>query len=202
MKRWVMSWLVGLILCGASIEAGAVSMVVDVDPSTAGVQNTRMILAGELFDVDVVVEGLTVLPLQGFNFSLMFDGAILNALDVIDGGFLTAPVLTTTKVLGGMTVEFNEITLGLGTAIGAGTLATINFEALGAGLSSLTLSNVGLTGITPFFSFPPIPVDQVSNGDVDVSAGPVVPEPGTLLLLTTGLGGIWLGRRILGMKKG
>ena len=48
MKRWMLSCVVGLFLCGASIEAGAVSIGVDFDLGTAGFQSQGTVALGEI----------------------------------------------------------------------------------------------------------------------------------------------------------
>ena len=77
---------------------------------------------------------------------------------------------------------------------GSGILANIEFEALAAGVSPLTLSNVFLNLLDSGFS--------VTNGSVCVNGGTntcgggnQMPVPGTLTLLALGFGVLGLRRR-------
>ncbi len=188
--------VLSILLIGS--QAAATSISVDADPGAAGIQNTVTVMPGSSFMVDIVVDIMAPATLNAFQFDLNFDGGLLTPTNVVDGGFLLAPVFAVPSILGAMSVQFAEATLIPVGASGMGTLATITFDALGSGMSPLTLSNV-------IFSAPfgmPLAIDQQNNGSVNIAQGnpPPIPEPATLLLFGTGLAGLAFWRYRKGVK--
>lgn len=179
MSRMLTAALVAVsALLFVSAAAQALPIVsVDADPNTAGIQSTINIQNGDSFDVDIVISGVDAAsPLNGFEFDLFFDPVRLAATGVVDGGFLSAPVISIQNVIGAMSVEFAEVSLGAIGASGSGTLATISFVAQGAGDSLLDLQNVLLSA--PFGV-------QIAGAVNDGSVG-VVPEPTGAMLFAVG----------------
>ena len=149
--------------------------IVSIDPASTTV------VVGSSFTVDVVIEDVVAPGLNAFELDVMFDPLILDPTSVVSGGFLLAPVFTVQMVLGVLEVEFAEVTLLPSGAIGGGVLASITFDAIDVGTSLLTLNDVILS--EPFgVEITPV---TLANGSVTVT-----PEPGTLLLLGSGLAGL------------
>jgi len=140
---------------------------------------------GDSFVVEIRISDVDALsPLNGFEFDLGFDGSLLAATSVTDGGFLLSPLLVIQNTIGAVSIEFSELTLLAAGASGDGTLATIGFDAILPGVSSLDLSNVVLSA--PFGV--ELGLDAVVDGSVSVR-DPVgaVPEPSGILLSAIGL---------------
>ncbi len=186
LNRWAnKALLLGVVLLvGALMLAGpshAVAIVsVDMDPSSPGVQSTRTVQQGDMFDVDIFIEGVT--NLSAFEFDLSFNGSVLTANDVVDGGFLADPVFVVEKVIGASAIMFAESTLGLNTASGDGALATASFTADAAGMTTLDLSNVALSA--PFGVS--IEVGSVDDGELTVESSSELSAPPALTFLLFG----------------
>lgn len=173
----VLAVLAGLI---ASVSASAIPVVsVDADPATSGIQAFAAVPGGVAFDIDVVVTGVEAsAPLNAFEFDLMFNSLILDALSVADGGFLLDPVFILQEEVGMVSVEFAEATLAPVGASGDGVLAKITFDPISLGTSDLDLENVLLS--EPFGI--PIPAGTPEDGEILVT-----PEPSTASLVGLGV---------------
>ncbi len=169
----------------------AVSIAVDVDPSTPGIQSSNLfpVFVNDTVTVDIVASDIVPgAPLNAFEFDLDFGAAVLTATNVGDGGFLLAPVLGIENDVVAPDVNFAEATLLPTGAVGTGVLASVTFNAVGVGVSQLELNEV-------IFSAPfgvPIHIDAINDGSLTVTqdGGPPIPEPGTILLFGTGLAGL------------
>lgn len=175
------------------ILANAVSLSVDLDPGTPGVQSTRNVAPGANFDVDILISD--VANLNVYEFDLDF-GSILQATGVTSGGFLPAPLFLPPEVIeadiAAPDVNFTETVIGPGGATGSGRLATIGFFASTTGVTTLTLNDVVL--LAPFAG--PIPQPSLNNATVTISAPTgTVPEPESFLLFAAGLLGVLIRRR-------
>jgi hypothetical protein len=155
---------------------------------TVSLSNPAVVDDGTSFSVDIMISGVIAgSPLNAFEFDLVFDGSILTATSVVSGGFLVAPSFVVQATVGAVSIGFTEVTLLPTGAIGAGTLATVNFDAILPGVSVLDLQNVILA--EPFgFEIDP---EAVLDGSVTVvAAGPrptaAIPEPSGLLLSAIG----------------
>ncbi len=148
------------------------------------VSNPATVNAGSSFSVDILISDVDAgSPLNGFEFDLAFDGILLTATSVTDGGFLLAPLLVVQNSIGAVSIEFTEVSLLPTGASGAGTLATIAFDAILPGVSALDLSNVVLSA--PFGVG--IDIAAVVDGSVTVlDPVGVVPEPSGVLLSAIG----------------
>jgi hypothetical protein len=179
-----------LALAGLPRPAAAAALLaVDVDPGTPGVQGSLALAPGESFGVDILISGLdAATSLHGFEFDLDFAPSVLSATSVVDGGFLLAPVFAIETDLAAPDVNFAEVTLGAGGAVGSGVLARLVFQTLGEGTSALTLGDVILSHVVRPGVVEAIPIEGITNASVRVEAagGAVVPEPTGALLFSVG----------------
>ena len=157
-------------LLGRSTQA---SPILSIQPSTLTVA------PGQSFALDVDISD--VADLYAFQFDLGFDPTVLSGISVSEGAFLPSGGTTffiagTIDNVGG-TIAFNADSLigAIPGVTGSGTLATVEFSALGGGSSQVDISNVTLLDL----NLDTIAADTV-GGVVNVSA---VPEPGTMSLL-------------------
>ena len=142
---------------------------------------------GDAFAVDVNISGVN--DLGAFQLDLLFDPAIVQLNNVNEGAFLPSggPTFFIPGFIDnvGGSATFNaDALLGVPGVSGSGVLLEFDFQALAAGTSSLSLSNVILQDSVGNF------IDSgLANGSVTVESeggggGPVTtPEPGTLHLL-------------------
>jgi len=154
--------------------------VVSIQPSTDSVS------LGNSFTLDVDIAGVT--DLYDWQFDVDFNPAVLSVTGITEGSFLSGGGTTfflpgTIDNVGG-SITFNADTL-LGPppgVNGSGTLATLDFTAIGNGSSPITLANVILqdsNGDNIDFT--------TDNGTVNVGGTTAAPEPSSLLLLGSGL---------------
>jgi general secretion pathway protein D len=138
-----------------------------------------------MFAVDVNVANVS--DLFAFGFDIGFTPGTLSAVSVTEGSFL--PGGGSTFFLPGTidntlgTISFNADTLigSIPGVSGNGTLAILDFTALSAGTSPISILNASLLDST----LSPISFTSL-NGGANVGAQ-AVPEPSTLILLGSGL---------------
>jgi hypothetical protein len=178
LKRWL--WLVPLLvlLCSDRALADAILSVQAIPANPA---------AGSSFAVDVKISGAT--DVYGFQFDLLFNPGILAGTGVAEGTFLSAggPTFfsagTIDNVGGSVSSTFDSLVSFVPGVNGNGTLAVLNFNALAAGTSALSLANVLLVDSFGL----PITGFSTSPGSVTIGGRTAVPEPSSLLLLGAGL---------------
>ena len=154
---------------------------------------------GDTFTIPISITD--AVNLTSFQFDLDFDASILQ---VTATGVTESPFFTqgdATVFVPGFVDNTNGQILGVSDALilqapvnGSGDLAFVEFMAIAAGISPLTLSNVFLNLSNSGF--------DVTNGEVCVNSPtaptcPVqAPEPGTVALLAMGLAAVtWRRRR-------
>lgn len=171
-----------LIVAFATVFAvGGSSLVLHADTLSVG---SASVSVGNTFVVPVEVSSAS--DLYAFQFDVSFDANVLQLESVTEGSFL--PTAGPTFFIPGTidntagTAAFNADTLigAVPGAAGDGTLATLDFQAVSNGASTVTLSNIILLDSNlNDISF------TSSGGDMVV--GSAVPEPRTDWLVTFGL---------------
>lgn len=188
MSKW--KHVVAAVLLGASTQAWA-APILTIDTGAAAQAGTTVTYHIEIADIA---------DLYGYQFSLNYDARYLRALSVTDGGFLGAAGTSTFGVLGtGDTPGLIDFVYGglygmVPGISGSGLLASISFEAIGAGSSELSFFDVLFLDS----ELADIAVDAQSATGVVIAepGGPVdVPEPASYLLFGAGLAGAAALRR-------
>jgi len=150
---------------------------------------TPTVTAGQTFSLDVDIAA--VADLYAFQFDIGFDPALLSAVSISEGPFLPSGGATiffpgTIDNFAG-TIAFNADSLvgAIPGVTGNGTLLTIDFVALAAGISSIDISNEVFLDS----SFNAIAVDNAG-------ATITIPAPSTLALFAAILPlGTWIRRQ-------
>jgi len=155
--------------------------------------------------VDLKIAGLgDFMPpsLGGFLVTVTFDDSILAFDSVLYGAFLGDPSnpaetdIVTTVIVGSKSVSFDEVSLLFDFELdalqpGSFSLATLRFRGIRSGTSTVGYDVIDLS-------------DAVGSTMVDLTfesaSIQVVPEPGTVLLLSSGLVGLMLWQRKVRIK--
>jgi hypothetical protein len=187
MSKW--KHFIAAVLLGASTQAWAAPILSFSTGPAAQV--------GSTVTYNIAIDDIA--DLYSYQFSINYDARYLRALNVTEGAFLGTAGSTVSGVLG-MDTGLIDFVYGslLGPtpgASGSGLLASITFEAIGAGTSALSFADV-------------IFLDSVGDDIAGLTAlsgqgvvlaepgGPVdVPEPASVLLFGAGLAGAAALRR-------
>jgi hypothetical protein len=171
------------LLVGALIMiAPALCTTLDVSPASTNTNLSQTVS----FDIDVS----DISDLYSWQFDFGFDPTVLSAVSITEGPFLPSGGSTffipgTIDNTGGSIKFIADTLIGSVPGVnGSGTLATIQFDTIGAGVSSLTLANITLldSNLTD--------LDFASmNGSITVKGSTAaVPEPNSLIFTAVGLG--------------
>jgi hypothetical protein len=159
----------------------ATTISIEPTPSTFSV--------GDTFSLNIVVTD--VIDLYGFQFDIEFSPSILSATGITEGAFLLSGGSTLfipgaiDNVLGTISFTGDTLLSAPPGVDGSGILASVTFQALVAGTSLVSPSNVVLLDT----NLADIPF-STQNGTVDV------PTPETLLLLLAGWVSLWFTQRV------
>lgn len=187
MSKW--KHFIAAVLLGASTQAWAAPILSFSTGPAAQV--------GSTVTYNIAIDDIT--DLYSYQFSINYDARYLRALNVTEGAFLGTAGSTVSGVLG-MDTGLIDFVYGslLGPtpgASGSGLLASITFEAIGAGTSALSFADVifldsvgdDIAGLTALSGQGVVLADP--GGPVDV------PEPASVLLFGAGLAGAAALRR-------
>lgn len=142
------------------------------------------VVEGGAFSVDVVIGGVT--NLFAYQFDVAFDPTMLQAVAVSEGAFLSlgGPTFfipgTIDNINGAVWASAGSIQGTSGGASGSGVIATITFNAVMPGVSSIVAFNTLLLD-PDFFT-----IDFTTTAGVVEVVG--VPEPASLVLVLFGVG--------------
>ena len=164
----------GALVMGAAHADPVISL--NVSPNPAAVGNTVL--------VNVNISG--AVDVYGYQFSLLFNPAVLQATSSTEGSFLPSGG-STFFVAGTVNNTLGAVNFTVGTLLGLlpgvtgnGTLATLSFNA-----ASLGTSTLGFRDVVLFNSELVDLTAQLQGGVVTV-----VPEPSTWLMFGLGLAGV------------
>lgn len=184
----------GLLLAATSASQAAPILSVDMDPTIAGLQSTRTVVQGDMFDVDIIIDGVeAAAPLNAFQLTLSGDMSLISANSVVLGSFLLAPSITVINSVVGASATIGGATLLPAGATGDGILATVSFTADAIGITSLELSSVTLSA--PFGV--PIGVEGLVSGRLTIESDPSLlsAPPALSVILLGGLATLVGARR-------
>lgn len=165
-----------LMLAASGAEATSIS----IQPTT------QTINAGQSFSLAVDIANVT--DLFAFQLDLTFNPHVLSGVGLSEGAFLASGGTTffipgTIDNVNG-TIAFNADSL-IGTipgVTGSGTLLNVQFQGIGSGTSGIGVTNVSLLDS----AFSTI-TTTTANGSVTVQGTTPVPEPSSIVLISTGL---------------
>lgn len=173
-------------IVAAVILFNALGAWADSIPTVSIQPQTTTVFGGNTFTLDVNISNVS--DLFAFQFDLGFNPSILSAVSIMEGSFLPGGGTTffipgAIDNVGGTIAATADSLIGLipgGT--GSGTLAEVEFKALGSGTNGISLSNAQLLDS----SLSPIPF-ETAPGSVDVTGVAAVPEPSAVLLVGAAL---------------
>ena len=191
-KLIVFNILVGIFCFMWTTPALAISIGIDPGSQTVSVGNS--------LSVDVVISGLEAGGLDeivsAFDLDVTYDSTILFASGVTFGAYLGDPslfeALTDFDLSTAGVIDLAELSLLDDATLAAlqpdtFTLVTLYFDAIGYGTSPLGFVFDDFNDVKGL-NAQVLSLD-INSGRVDV-AGVAVPEPGTILLLSAGIGGL------------
>ena len=182
-NRWFGQTMLALIALVAGPGPALATPILSVSPSS------QSVLLGDSFSLDINIGGVT--DLYGFNFDLSFGPTPLrlNAVSMTEGAFLPTGGTTAffpgtiDNVAGQILAITDSLIAAIPEVSGSGRLARVNFMAVALGTADISISNILLLDS----NLDLITFDAPRGGTVTVTA---VPEPGSLLLLTSGAIGL------------
>ena len=178
---------IGMLLTGLGLFLAPSVMAISIgfDPAE------QLVNVGETFGVDIVISGLGTgigsEIVSAYDLDVIYDPDFLNATSVAFGVYLFPSIKQPPGLAIPGVVDIKELSLALNSELEGQqpdtfALATVSFEAIALGASSLEFS----------FKEPNNVLGLNLPLQLEVNSGKVaaVPEPATLLLLATGLAGL------------
>jgi hypothetical protein len=189
MKKTFVLFVVSVVLLLSGVGVSQAIMI-GFDPSDQTVN------LGDSVNVDVNISGLASFSapsLGGFDIDFTYDPSILSLGPVTFGSELDLLLLGSIQLdtAGFGTLNIFELSLDPAVILDtlqpdSFTLASLTFDTLALGSSSINIA--AINGLSDAFGNPLVATTQ--SGNVDV-----VPEPGTIMLLGSGLAGLGYFRR-------
>lgn len=194
-----------LLLLGTETSPGIITLSIDMDTGTPGIQSTRAAAPGESFDIEILgrTDGAGVssysISVRHDNTELSFAaGSAESPLAIFT--FNLAPGVTETADIGGGTQQgqassFDAATFGAGPTATTFSIGTINYQVT-------TPNDNGAPDIIPgFFAGPDGAFDNTLPLGLDleptavIEAGFIIPEPSAAMLFLLGSSFLALRRR-------
>lgn len=170
-----------VLLIGMSIGAEGTS--IEIDPTSQNVD------VGESFSVDFIIDG--VVDLAGFQIYFSFDNTVVQWVS----NSLTGTVLNNPFVVTNASNQLAALSVPAASFTGSGLLFTANFTAIAAGLTSITIIDMGYMKSKLSDSTGTAMTYSVVNGQVNVE-NPEIPEPMSVMLVASGVAAMAMRRRI------
>jgi hypothetical protein len=176
----IASLLAAAVVIGASTASAVPIVSVDADPVTPGIQDTRTVAAGEIFDVDVVIAGIEEsAALHAYELDVAYDPAVLTGLALVDAGFLGSSTFTLESDILPPDFNFAQTIVGQTGVVADGVLLTLRFQAGHSGESLLDLNDVLLSAPRG------VPIALAGVADARIVVEPI-PEPHAVALFLGG----------------
>lgn len=147
---------------------------------------------GSSFDVFVNISSVT--DLYAFQFDIVFNTAILSAINIKEGSFLPSGGDTfpfSTENTDGSITFVDTLLTSISGVNGDGPLVDVTFQALASGTSPIDISNVILLNS----SEPPNNDISFTTQSGSVTVASAVPEPSTILLISMGMAALGIVRK-------
>jgi hypothetical protein len=153
------------------------------DPVLSVVPASSTVNVGSSISYDINISNVT--DLYAYQFDLTFNHAIVSAVSITEGSFLTSFFIPGAIDNTGGTIAGNADTLiGAVPGIsGSGTLAVLTLQGVAQGSSNIGFLNVSLLNS----SLGPISNVSLQSGSVAVNGTVRTPEPSSRLLLLVGM---------------
>jgi hypothetical protein len=139
--------VIGILLFGTQGQAGITTLTVNVT-------------TGEYHQGDNINVSIICTPdsyVKAWECKLNFNNNVLNAVQVEEGNFFSgydtffnAGIIDNTQ---GTIINMYNLVMGQGNVTGAGIIVNVTFQAIGYGLSNISLYDVGITNETMYIPY-------------------------------------------------